>query len=254
MDLEKELGIPAWYQDGVLHIGGGFQVMNTETLKLDGIITQTINDTLSHPDRFGEVFSLQHESGKFLQQNIELELLTLDGTLLGIEFAKTRGKKPNEGKSTYLQIVKGDCYLIVQDTQFNNKEFSFKANQVKVIKMKKGDRIFIPSQMGYTIVNAQLKDLMVLKMITSKEIDVFDNHRGAAYYVIHKNSRPEFVCNPFFGQLPLEGDMEENILSSKCTVNPISLNQLTECQDICSLPNVAYILGREHIHLEGIIE
>jgi oxalate decarboxylase/phosphoglucose isomerase-like protein (cupin superfamily) len=254
IELEGELGVPAWYKEGLLAVSGGFRIMDSQCLELDSIISQTINDTLSHPEQYGHIFNIQHESVKFLQNNIELDVLTLEGTLLGIEFVKTEGQKPAEGRSTYLQILSGNCYIIIQKTSFDNESFSFDVSDVKIVKLSEGENIFIPANMGYTIINAQLKDLVVLKMRSLREIRVFDNHKGAAYYIIHKNSRPAFVCNPYFGQLPQREDTEEDLCSSTTNIRKVDLGILSQEDDIISQRSVSYVLGNKSFKLEEIVK
>jgi len=204
ISFENELGIPLWLERGKLFAGGDYEVEHKESLLLADIKSQTINDDICYPEYIGDRYKLKILKETILNIPYLFNILKLSGTLLGIEFAKTRGRYTKSNHSVYLQGVSGSGFVIIQDTYFDPLTFAFRTKEVHIVYISQGTSLLIPPHYGYVIVNKTLRDLILLEVINEKIVqeEVFDNHKGAAFYIIYKNSRPEIVTNPYFSDSP----------------------------------------------------
>ena len=138
------------------------------------------------------------------------------GTIDG-EYVKSYGHY-HVGKldETYT-ILAGEGYVIMQTRKLDDKgaPIDDEIESFKAVKVKAGDSVFIPSGAGHLAVNTGKTWLVTsddspvdfgeknaVSMPGHADYEPFRRLRGAAYYVVEKNDKPEFVKNPRYKNPP----------------------------------------------------
>lgn len=132
------------------------------------------------------------------------------GTIDG-EYIKTYGHY-HVGKldETYT-ILSGEGIIILQERDGSDDVLkSFKA-----IKVKQGDKVFIPSGIGHLGINTgktwlvthddspvNLDEKNAISFPGHADYEPFKRLRGAGYYVVEKDNKIEFIKNPNYKKLP----------------------------------------------------
>ncbi|MBN1374292.1 hypothetical protein JW962_03100 [Candidatus Dojkabacteria bacterium] len=255
--LEKYFGIPIWFERNKIFSGGDYEVTKLSDIVLSEINTQTINSELMYPETIGTRYSLSvnENSLSLVQNSLKNEIIMLHGTLLGIEYAKTTGRRATGKYSTLIQVMYGSAFIILHNSFFDKAEFTFKTGSVYIVKVKVGQCFVVPPNMGYTVVNSQLSPLVFHKITAKDSVEepVFDNHKGAAYYVIYKNSKPEKVINPYFRDVSKPKEISSIKLTStffnKCLTIPDIFNCLM-CKDLD--PKLRFVLGIDEFVIDDM--
>ena len=136
---------------------------------------------------------------------------------IGKEYIKTYGHY-HVGKleETYT-ILKGNGFLIMQkrEDDKNGKPIDTNIKNFKAIKIKAGNKIFIPGGWGHLLVNTgntwlvssddspvNFKSKNPVSMPGHADYKPFKKLHGAGYYVIEKNGKSDFQRNPNYFSLP----------------------------------------------------
>lgn len=136
---------------------------------------------------------------------------------VGEEYIKTYGHY-HVGKldETYT-ILAGEGYVLMQErkTGADGKPIDDEIVSFKAVKVKTGDSVFIPSGMGHLAVNTgstwlvtsddspvNMEEKDPVSLPGHADYEPFRKLRGAAYYVVEKDGKPEFVKNPNYKTVP----------------------------------------------------
>lgn len=136
---------------------------------------------------------------------------------VGGEYIKTYGHY-HVGKldETYT-ILAGEGYVLMQGrkTGADGKPIDDEIVSFKAVKVKAGDSVFIPSGMGHLAVNTgstwlvtsddspvNMEEKDPVSLPGHADYEPFRKLRGAAYYIVEKNGKPEFIKNPNYKTVP----------------------------------------------------
>lgn len=136
---------------------------------------------------------------------------------VGGEYVKAYGHY-HAGKldETY-RILQGEGYVVMQKRKVNSDGIVLddEIESFTAIKVKAGDKVFIPSGMGHYAVNTGTTWLVTtddspvnfeekdpVSLPGHADYEPFRKLRGAAYYIVEKNGKPEFVKNPNYRVVP----------------------------------------------------
>lgn len=138
------------------------------------------------------------------------------GTISG-EYIKAYGHY-HVGKldETYT-ILQGEGYVIMQKRKIgaDGKPIDNEIESFTAVKVKAGDTVFIPSGLGHYAVNTgkvwfvtsddspvNFEEKDPVSLPGHADYEPFRKLRGAAYYIVEKNGKPEFVKNPNYKSVP----------------------------------------------------
>ena len=144
-------------------------------------------------------------------------ITVLESGKIGKEYIKTYGHY-HVGKieETYT-ILQGRGFVIMQKRKKdkNGEPINTEIKNFKAIKIKAGDKIFIPSEWGHLLVNTgktwlvssdnspvNFKNKNPVSMPGHADYEPFKRLRGAGYYVTEKNNRPCFQKNQNYSSVP----------------------------------------------------
>jgi oxalate decarboxylase/phosphoglucose isomerase-like protein (cupin superfamily) len=135
---------------------------------------------------------------------------------IGGEYIKAYGHY-HVGKldETY-KILQGEGYVIMQKRKEGpNGPIDDEIESFTAIKVKAGDSVFIPSGMGHYAVNTgkvwlatsddspvNFSESNAVSLPGHADYEPFRKLRGAAYYIVEKDGKPEFVKNPRYKTAP----------------------------------------------------
>lgn len=129
---------------------------------------------------------------------------------VGGEYIKTYGHYHIDDLEETYTILQGQGIVVLQSPIINDSVDSFRA-----IRVKAGDRVRIPKNMGHLGIN-----IGKVWLVTSDDSPVdfsekdpvglpghadyreFQRLHGAAYYVIEKDGKPELIKNPNYKNVP----------------------------------------------------
>jgi glucose-6-phosphate isomerase, archaeal len=129
---------------------------------------------------------------------------------IGGEYIKTYGHYHiGDLKEDYV-CLQGEGIVILQSPIVDDSVETFKAIRVKV-----GDRVHIPSNMGHLAINigkiwfvtsddspVNLEEKDPVSMPGHADYEPFKRMQGAAYYVVEKDGEPTLVKNPRYKNVP----------------------------------------------------
>ncbi|MBI5133865.1 MAG: hypothetical protein HZA81_00545 [Candidatus Taylorbacteria bacterium] len=138
------------------------------------------------------------------------------GTVAG-EYIKSYGHY-HVGKldETYT-ILAGEGYVLMQTRKAGSdgSPIDDEIDSFKAVKVKAGDSVFIPSGAGHLAVNTgntwlvtsddspvDFGEKNAASLPGHADYEPFKRLRGAAYYVIDRDGKPEFVKNPQYRNIP----------------------------------------------------
>lgn len=136
---------------------------------------------------------------------------------IGGEYVKAYGHY-HAGKldETY-RILQGEGYVVMQKRKINSDGIVLddEIESFTAIKVKAGDKVFIPSGMGHYAVNTGTTWLVTtddspvnfeekdpVSLPGHADYEPFRRLHGAAYYIVEKNGKHEFVKNPHYKSVP----------------------------------------------------
>jgi oxalate decarboxylase/phosphoglucose isomerase-like protein (cupin superfamily) len=137
---------------------------------------------------------------------------------IGDEYIKTYGHyHVGELDETYT-ILAGEGYVLMQERKIgaDGKPIDDEIKSCKAVKVKAGDSVFIPSGMGHLAINTgstwlvtsddspvNIEEKDPVSLPGHADYEPFRKLRGAAYYVVEKDGKPEFIKNPNYKSVPV---------------------------------------------------
>ena len=136
---------------------------------------------------------------------------------IGKEYIKTYGHYHIGKLEETYTILKGNGFVIMQkrEKDKNGEPIDTKIKNFRAIKIKAGNKIFIPGGWGHLLVNTgntwlvssddspvNFKSKNPVSMPGHADYKPFKKLHGAGYYVIEKNGRSAFQRNPNYSSLP----------------------------------------------------
>ena len=176
-------------------------------MKSYAVRTKTeMEDVLMKPGSDGPEIHYHMIRGGSDKSNITIwETGTIDG-----EYIKSYGHyHVGEIEETY-NILQGQGIIILQGKIVDDNIETFKAMRVKA-----GDKIHIPKNMGHLAINTgkiwlvtsdnspvNFNEENPISAPGHTDYEPFKKMHGAAYYVVEKNGEPELVKNPHYRNVP----------------------------------------------------
>ena len=130
----------------------------------------------------------------------------------------------------YLHCLEGKLAVLIQKGSFDSSMFAYTASETFLINLTKGLGFIVPPGFEFTVINTQLKDAVFVKVHHSDAVyqSVFENHRGAAYYIIHKNSKREIVRNPYFKECTTLAKINSTSLLNTMFAEPFNTHAVSK--------------------------
>lgn len=167
---------------------------------------ENMKDVLMHPEAKGPSVHYHMVRGGLAKTNITV----WEPGTIGGEYIKSYGHYHVGDLDETYKILQGEGYIILQTRKLNAKGMPIddEIESFKAVKVKAGDEVYIPSGVGHLAVNTGK-----VWLVTSDNSPVnfdeknpvsFPGHadyapfkklHGAAYYVVEKNGKAEFVRN-----------------------------------------------------------
>ncbi len=198
VDLKKTAGLSLAF-DGTDLVAQekDIDVGPKETVTISDMRSQILNPSLSCPTIFYYKFPNIDRKSVLKRKNLRFDIFAIPSNLAGIEYVKTAGQSAGE-HPVLLESAYGYLTVILQ----SKPVIVDAVPKVKssVVKLKKGEKLVIPPNHDFVLVNTR-QSLTVVSLIYSRKTDlrrVFDDRRGISRYVIRKNARLEVVKNPSY--------------------------------------------------------
>lgn len=253
--IGDSIGISIEREKQTVHVIDEFYTEKSRVpFTLEGIISQAINTSVIHPLHLGEKIEIYPSEGILSLRKYRVVVNHLLGNLIGIEYVKTPGQR-YETHGSYIQCLEGKISIILQKSSFDHTMFAYEAHDTYLVNLSKGLGFIIPPMFEYTVINTQLKDTVFVEIYNSDAIcqNVFENHKGAAYYVIHKNSKKEVVRNPYFKKCTPIRKINISSLSDSIFTKPFSIPMLFQNIKNRDDDRIKYLLGEKEFDLNTII-
>lgn len=148
-----------------------------------------------------DVYKKQHIS---LLDNYRFDLIFLKPMMIGREYSKTAslGYFYNEDlKSTIIQILSGEGYVLVEDLKDDRN--------LKIVKVSKGSYVYVPNGFVFILINKSDSNNLVALTLTSRKTQLrhslLEKENGATLYytrtgfVKNKNAKPYYTIDEHFG-------------------------------------------------------
>ena len=197
IDLKKFSGLALSY-DGIKLLGeeGGIDLGRHDTVKIDDMRSQLLNPDLSCPVIFYSIYTGIDRKSLLKRKNLSFDVYIVPQNLAGIEYVKTRGMRVGNFP-ILLEVIHGYITIILQTSEI---DVDLGGIRSMIVKLKKGEKYVIPPQNDFVLVNTRQSTAAVAMMRSTKGriLDVFDETRGGANYIIRKNARQEIVQNPYY--------------------------------------------------------
>ena len=141
----------------------------------------------------------------------------LESGKIGKEYIKTYGHYHIGKLEETYTILQGNGFVIIQKRKKdkNSKPIDTELKSFKAIKIKTGDKVYIPSGCGHLLVNTgktwlvssddspiNFRDKDPVSMPGHADYKPFKKLHGAGYFVIEKNGKAVFQKNPNYFFLP----------------------------------------------------
>jgi oxalate decarboxylase/phosphoglucose isomerase-like protein (cupin superfamily) len=197
-DLKKTAGLSlAFDGSDLIAQEKDIDIAQKQTATIDDMRSQILNPTLSCPTIFYYKFPEIDRKSVLKDKNLRFDMYAIPSNLAGIEYVKTAGQSADE-YPVLIESAYGYLTVILQ----SNPVIVDAVPKVKstVVKIKKGEKLVIPPNHDFVLVNAR-QSLTMVSMIYSRKTKVrrvFDDRRGISRYVIRKNARLEVVKNPSY--------------------------------------------------------
>lgn len=190
-----------------------------------------LNNQIEYPDYvYSEargVYSKPHED-IFVETKIKHNLIYMPNTMLGVEFVKShiytskyvefksaqsvkklmnavKGKVDDKPKfASILECIYGSCVVILQrritstDTSKGYPTFVHDVVEAGLAKIKKGERVLVPSGYDYAVMNIKSSPCFVSQFYKQAYLlnySTIKDAKGMGYYIIRKNGRIEVAPN-----------------------------------------------------------
>jgi glucose-6-phosphate isomerase, archaeal len=136
---------------------------------------------------------------------------------IGGEYIKTYGHYHVGTLDETYTVLQGEGIIIMQTRKLDEKgnPIDDQIESFKAISVKTGDKVFIPSGAGHLAINTgktwfvtsddspvNFEEKDPVSLPGHANYGPFKRLRGAAYYVIEKNGKPELVKNPLYKRVP----------------------------------------------------
>lgn len=214
IDLHSISSLPISYdpQKEVFILDQSVICKKQQQINLEGLIPALLNRALKYPEvvyKEDEEVFLFDDSDVFSASPVKYELIVLPPGLLGIEFIKSHiyYSDPSEGKhSCVVECQYGILTILIQKNN-EKDEFDFETSIKEgiLIKLRKGERVAIPSGYYYTFINTRDTAVIFSRVFKNKGIanyNLLEREKGLGYFAIRKNARTEMVYNPRYKDIP----------------------------------------------------
>ena len=185
---------------------------HSQIVSLKNLIPALLNKTLKYPeDVYQENIDLFmcNDSEIFDTEKLHYEVIILPSGLLGIEYTKSHVyySPKHKGKtSSVVECLYGILTVIIQKNQPKDEfDFETSVEEGMMIKLRKGEKIEIPTGYFYTFINTRSVPVIFSRTYKNKGIvdyTMLQNEKGLAYFAIRKNARAEVVYNPRYRSVP----------------------------------------------------
>ena len=120
----------------------------------------------------------------------------------GNELMKTAGQNHRSGHGELYEIVRGEAWCLLQKKDVKNSRI---IEDVILVKAVPGDKVVIPPEYGYTLINTGKTHLVVSRWVSSEfssECELYKMEGGSAYFVFEDSLGERFEVNPYYQEVP----------------------------------------------------
>lgn len=185
---------------------------NQIKVSLANLIPALLNKSLRYPEVVYEenedMYSIE-DAEMFDKHTLHYDIVALPAGLLGIEYIKTHiyYTPENKGKiATYVECLYGILTVLIQKNEPKDElDFDTSINEGIMIKLRKGEKIAIPTGYYYTFINTRNTPAIFSRAYKDKgtiDYKALGHEQGLGYFAIRKNARAEIVFNPKYRYVP----------------------------------------------------
>ncbi|MBD3281068.1 hypothetical protein GF389_06170 [Candidatus Dojkabacteria bacterium] len=184
----------------------------SKIISLQNLVPALLNKTLRYPENVYEEnidLFMCDDSEIFDSEKLHYEVIVLPSGLLGIEYIKSHvyySPKEKGKTSSVVECLYGILTIIVQKNKPKDEyDFETSVEEGMMIKLRKGEKIEIPTGYFYTFINTRNTPVIFSRTYKNKAVvdyTMLQNEKGLAYFAIRKNARAEVVYNPKYKYIP----------------------------------------------------
>jgi len=185
---------------------------NRVRISLTNLIPALLNKSLRYPEVVYEENEDMYSSTdkSFFNGNpLHYDVVILPAGLLGIEYIKTHiyYSAPQEGKTAcFVECLYGILTVLIQKNEPKGElDFDTSVEEGIMIKLRRGEKISIPTGYYYTFINSKNTAVIFSKIYKNKGVidyNSLSHEQGLGYFAIRKNARTEIVFNPRYRSVP----------------------------------------------------
>lgn len=134
--------------------------------------------------------AFRKDKSLFKKMGLRYDITVISPMHLGKEFDKTIGHYHNCPE--IYEVLSGKAIFLFQEKSESPKK-------VFLVKVKRGEKVFIPKGLEHITINPSKQPLVLANIIKDKiesHYGFFKKHRGAAYYAIASGNKIKFEKNP----------------------------------------------------------
>jgi glucose-6-phosphate isomerase len=210
IDLEKMSGLPIALEKTRLVFRNGLEEVEPATRTIEQMRPFLLDGNANF--RKPIVYYMYRNVGLkkdreiFMENNLRYDLTVMENGKIGQEFVKTIGHyhplKPGT-KSRYpeiYEIIYGHALLIMQKIE----EDESKIAEVCIVTATAGEKVVMLPGCGHVTVNISNGPLVMGNIVSNQFNSVYAPYkekRGASYYILERNGRPEPYPNKLYGAI-----------------------------------------------------
>lgn len=215
INLSPRVGLPTWWEEDDLVVDERFLFISKVVSRyVEHLKPYYLNPVTVFPKIVYRAFWLKEQDNKLPLSKIglKIKLVALYDNIVGVEFPKTKTMVPASAPRI-IEVIWGRIYVLL-----HHKDISQSVNDnVAIVELKEREKIVIPPEWAYTVVNPNNSIALFLEVVSKKEPAVLFmwQLRGAPFYLIQRNSNLEIVRNPNYKSIEKYGtlDVEKYIKS-----------------------------------------
>jgi glucose-6-phosphate isomerase, archaeal len=172
-----------------------------------------MQEVLMHPEKPGPEIHYYMIRGGSMKTNITV----WESGTIGGEYIKTYGHYHVGDLEEVYHVLQGEGIIILQEREIdaNGNPIDEEIKSFRAIKVKAGDKVHIPAETGHLALNTgkvwfvtsddspvNFEEKDPVSLPGHADYEPFKKLKGAAYYVVEKNGKPELVKNPNYKKVP----------------------------------------------------
>lgn len=238
LDLSKSVGFPFTFNESLWNLVFPEDYFNLDKQTLFTINNSSIKKYYLNPvtvliKKIYASFWLTGKAGIWAEMPFRFKFIALNKDYVGIEPIKTKSIIVNN-QPRLIDVLYGQVMIIMFPQDIKTYSLDDKEHRVIISTLETGDKMIVPADFVYTIINVNPAEFAIILEVHHKEQpkdSLFVRSRGAPFYYVLRNTSHEIVKNPEYRFINKYAKLEQGRLKllKKYNVSPKTpvLKQIT---------------------------